>query len=92
MKSIVDQVDAQVNAQVNAQVDLYKSSENFDIEERILTLCQTPRGIVELSEILGYRDRRTVRKILKPLLEQGRIAMTIPDKPNSRFQKYKSIK
>ena len=86
------QVDAQVNAQVNAQVDLYKSSENFDIEERILTLCQTPRGIVELSEILGYRDRRTVRKILKPLLEQGRIAMTIPDKPNSRFQKYKSIK
>lgn len=48
--------------------------------------------MAELVEYLGFKERRTVIKYLNPLLEQGRIAMTIPDKPNSRFQKYVSIK
>ena len=41
---------------------------------------------------LGYKDKKTVRKYLDPLVKQGRIAMTIPDKPTSRNQKYITIK
>lgn len=87
----VESKNAQVNVQVNAQVESNSANANKELEKRILDLCKTPKGIVELADILGYRDRRTVRKIINPLLEQGRIAMTIPDKPNSRFQKYISI-
>ncbi len=43
-------------------------------------------------ELLQYRDRKTVRNHLSKLLEQGRIAMTIPEKPNSKYQKYIAIK
>jgi 4-hydroxyphenylpyruvate dioxygenase-like putative hemolysin len=46
----------------------------------------------EIAEYLGYKDKRSIRKRLNPLLEQGRIAMTVPDKPNSRLQKYITIR
>ena len=76
---------ANKNAQVNVQVE-------GAIDSKILRICENPRSLLEIAEYLGVKDRRTVRKYLRPLLEQGRIAMTIPDKPNSRFQKYIAIK
>ena len=62
------------------------------IEERILRFCAEAKNIQEIMEHLGYRDKKTVRKYLSPLLQQGRISMTIPDKPNSKNQKYITIK
>ena len=58
-------------------------------QERILAFCQhEPKGILEIGEMLCYRDKKTVRKYLDPLLASGRLARTVPDKPNSRNQKY----
>lgn len=57
-----------------------------------LKMCEKPKSIIELANLLGYKDRRSVRKLLNPLLEIGRIAMTVPDKPNSKNQKYITIK
>jgi len=62
------------------------------MEKRILEYCVEPRGIMEIVVHLGYKEKKSVRKYLNPLLEQGRIAMTIPEKPNSRLQKYITIK
>lgn len=59
---------------------------------RILEFCDTPKGIVEIAAMLEYKDKKTVRKYLGPLIEQGRVAMTISDKPNSRNQKYITVK
>ena len=61
-------------------------------ENQILTFCVTAKNILEIAEHLGYKDKKTIRKYLNPLIEQGRIARTIPDKPNSRLQKYVTIR
>ena len=82
--------NAPVNAPVNT-TDAPLHAPDTTEEERILTFCVTPRGILEIGGMLGYKDKRSIRKRLNPLLEQGRIAMTIPEKPNSRLQKYITI-
>ena len=66
--------------------------ERYSVRREVLQFCSEPKGILEICEYLGYKDKRSVRKIIDPLLELGRLAMTVPDKPNSRNQKYISIK
>jgi hypothetical protein len=64
-----------------------------DLQERILQFCNVPRAIMEIVDYLGLKDRKGVRvRGISPLVEQGRLAMTIPQSPNSRFQKYITIK
>ena len=59
------------------------------IQERILEFCQDePKGILEIGEILCYRDKNTIQKYLNPLLNVVLLACTAPDKPNGRNQKY----
>lgn len=46
--------------------------------------------MVDMLELMGLRDRTKFRnKYVRPLLEEGIIEMTIPDKPNSQNQKYR---
>jgi ATP-dependent DNA helicase RecG len=38
---------------------------------------------------MGFRDRKHFQTVyLRPMLEAGWLARTIPDKPNSRNQRY----
>ena len=60
--------------------------------KRILEFCTSPKGILEIADMLGYTQKKSVRKYLKPLVEQGRLAMTIPDRPNSSSQKYVTVR
>lgn len=55
----------------------------------ILAFCAEPRTRDEMQQHIGIANRGYFRTtILKPLLESGELKMTIPDKPNSRNQKY----
>jgi Fic family protein len=55
----------------------------------ILDFCAEPRSRGEIQQHIGLSNRGYFRtSILKPLLESGKLKMTIPDKPNSRNQKY----
>jgi len=48
-----------------------------------------PRTREEMQSFIGIETREYFRReIVKPLLESGKLKMTIPDKPNSRNQKY----
>ena len=55
---------------------------------QILLFCMDqPRSITEIGRFLGYAEKKTTRKYLNPLLEEGLIGRTVPDKPNSRNQR-----
>ena len=44
----------------------------------------------EIFTAIGMNsDTRSYRRIIEPLLSGGLIEMTVPDKPNSRLQKYR---
>ena len=57
---------------------------------RLLAAIQGEMGREALQSVLGLLDRKSFReRYLKPALADGLIEMTIPDKPNSRVQKYR---
>jgi len=46
----------------------------------------------ELQKALGLNDRKSFReRYLVPALKAGFVEMTLPDKPKSRFQKYRKL-
>lgn len=65
-----------------------------DIDENDLVLfCKTPRTRKEICEYLGLNSMSyAIQKHVMPLVEQGRIKMSIPDKPKSPKQLYYSGK
>lgn len=63
-----------------------------DMMEKLAALiefCQEARSKKEMMAYMGLSNTNHFRKAyLIPLLTEGKIKMTIPDKPNSRNQKY----
>ncbi len=56
----------------------------------MLLVLDKERGNSELVSILGLKNRTDLyTRFLLPALQQGLIEYTIPDKPNSRLQKYR---
>ncbi len=56
----------------------------------ILAVCETEQPIAALMRIAGRTNRTKFRdEVLGPLLRQGLIEMTIPDKPRSSRQRYR---
>ncbi len=72
------QVTPQVAPQVTPQV------------ERLLTALQGDMGREDIMVRLGLKDRKSFRGLyLAPAVQAGLVAMTIPDKPSSRLQRYR---
>jgi len=61
------------------------------ITQSILQYCTEPRSMDELLQFLCFKEKKSVRRRLTPLIEKGQIAMTIPDKPTSKNQKYVTV-
>ena len=61
------------------------------LEKEIIEFCKEPRSISEISKKIGYQDKRKFREnYINPLLKRGLLKRTIPDKPTSSNQKYRS--
>ena len=64
-----------------------------DILHAVLDFCITEKSKHEICSFIGYRNLTYfTRKYLNPLLASGQLKMTIPDKPNSRKQKYITVR
>ena len=60
-----------------------------DTLNSIIDFCISPRSMTEIMEFMGYKHRYNVKhRYIDPLIEGGFLVMTIPEKPNSRSQKY----
>ena len=58
-------------------------------KSNLLDFCRQPRSIKEMLAFMQLKHRRTfVVNYLRPLMNEGLIAMTIPDKPTDEKQKY----
>ena len=78
-------------AQVGAHEGVHDIEVGIDAKKlaELLVFCQTPRNRAELQDFCGIKSREYFRKnILIPLIQSGKLAMTVPSKPQSKKQKY----
>jgi len=62
---------------------------NDAVTEKILEFCKIARTKKKISKHIGYKNLTYMTRIyIKPLLKSGKLAYTIPEKPQSRLQKY----
>lgn len=58
---------------------------------KMLEICQEPQHIQVLMDAFNWSHRTKFRnKFISPLLDNGLLEMTLPDKPKSKLQKYKT--
>ena len=71
--------------------DMHPKSNFTSPQDKVFEFCKSPKSIAEIAAMLGVNDRRWVRKKYIVPFIGTRLQMTIPDKPNSQNQKYKTI-
>ena len=61
---------------------------NDSYEEKILIFCKVPRTREEIVAFVGLSKNHVMSQIVQPLVDKGKLLLTMPDKPRSSFQKY----
>ncbi|MDQ1355214.1 MAG: ATP-dependent helicase RecG, partial [Acidobacteriota bacterium] len=80
-KTTIDDV-LQFSDQITMQVEIQM--------QKFLESCLKEKNREELQDAIGLKNRDYFRKkYLNPAVEAGLLALTIPDKPNSKHQKYR---
>lgn len=60
-----------------------------DKKQRLQEFCAVPRTRQEMQDFLGIASRGYFsRRFIVPMVNEGKLKLTIPDKPKSRNQKY----
>lgn len=55
----------------------------------LLKFCAQPRSKTEIAEFMGVKTLYyAMKKYVNPLLRSGKLVMTLPEKPQSKLQKY----
>lgn len=63
----------------------------LDFEQEIVNYCIKPRTREELANKFGFEaPSYFIKTYITPLIESGKIKMTLPEKPKSKYQKYYS--
>ena len=89
---ILEQIDAVLSEILNAAK--YSSDNLSEYVKKMLAVMEydTPYTANAILSLLGLKSKETLRKnYLNPAIKSGLIKMTLPDKPNSRNQRYIKI-
>ena len=89
---MLEQID-KVLDEIAAQLIREESELSIYVEKLLSVMEQdVPYNATALLGKLGLKSRNTLRNhYLTPAIEQGLVTMTIPEKPNSRNQRYKRM-
>ena len=61
--------------------------------QKVLLFCESEKSTREILKYLGLKSKTNfIKRTLNPLIEKGLLVRTVPDKPNSSNQKYKTVK
>ena len=60
-----------------------------DVENTILAYCAEPRLAQEIANHVGRSLQYTRREGIRPMAEAGKLSLTLPDKPKSKYQRYR---
>lgn len=58
------------------------------VNDALTEFCSIPRTREEITAFVGKSKNHVMSKIVNPLVESGKLKLTIPDKPKSSKQKY----
>ena len=75
-------------------VTLYNQVQEKPVQsaETLLVFCKEPRSRKEIAAFLGLKTASyATERYIRPMLEEGKLEMTIPDKPKSTRQKYRTV-
>lgn len=73
----------------NKRENTQKETAAGNYQERVLAFCKTPRSRKELE--LHFPEvtiEHLMNKTMKPLIQDEKIGLTLPNKPKSKFQRY----
>ena len=85
-------VNPQIGTSLGLSWDQVGTKTGLSPEEVMSTLsfCSTAKAIQDIQKEFKWSNRTKFRnRFINPLLREGLLEMTIPDKPNSRLQKYR---
>ena len=79
------------SGQPGSRPELQPESRPDSLDQRVLALLmQQAMGKAEISVSLGQKEiSGQLNKVIRALMDQALIEYTLPDKPNSRLQKYR---
>ena len=85
---------ATLATQKESQLELPLESQQKSLHDRVLPLLASgPFSKSEITARLGQKQPSgPLHTLIRLLMDEGAIACTIPEKPNSRLQKYKLVR
>jgi len=75
--------------------NIYESQQNRNwrtIQEDLLEFCITPKTRAEILNFTGYSRYYSMKTIVQPLIDNGELIMSDPERPKSAKQKYTSTR
>ena len=74
--------------------DIFRGSdEKMSVQEEILAYCFFPRSRQEIADRIGKKTGQyIIKRYVMPLVEAGKMAMTLPEKPRSKLQRFYTVR
>lgn len=74
------------NGTVTQMEQMSVKSGNTELD--LIQFCKTPKNRKEIADFVGQTQYYTMKTLVMPLVEAGKLKLTIPSKPKSRNQQY----